>query len=257
MTSSGDSSATTDASAAAHAAGPPSPPPARMCRHGPKTTATTPAHAATIVAPVRDGPPDLGTPRIIARRGRVLRGHEGHAAGREPRMEPRAHRGDGRAARGAGGDRVAVHRPARRWRAWPSAWPASWTRSGWPPSWCPSPGAGRCCGRDRPRPGRGPPVLLLGHLDTVWPVGTIGAAAGAPRRRPLHRARLLRHEGGARHRALRPARARRPRPPAAGDRLLHAAGGGGLRPLPRAHGVGDGVGLAPCSTSSRRGRAAR
>ena len=44
-----------------------------------------------------------------------------------------------------------------------------------------------------------PQVLLLGHHDTVFPLGTLADAAVRGRRRAGHRARRVRHEG--RHRA--------------------------------------------------------
>ena len=46
-------------------------------------------------------------------------------------------------------------------------------------------------------PGEGAPVLVLGHFDTVWPVGTLERM---PLRRDgdrLHGPGVVRHEGGA------------------------------------------------------------
>ena len=73
-----------------------------------------------------------------------------------------------------------------------------------------------------------PGILIMGHLDTVHPIGTLGAAAVSPRRRPLLRARHLRHEGRQlpRARSDPPAAARWHAARAAGDVPVHQRRGG-------------------------------
>ena len=111
----------------------------------------------------------------------------------------------------------------------------------------------------RVRRRRGRQVLLLGHFDTVWPVGHAGAHAAAPRRRPAARSRRLRHEGGD-----RAGDARRDRG-AARDRHAAAAASTMLWTTDEEIGSetsrGDDRGRsaaqrARCSCSSRRCRAA-
>ena len=58
-------------------------------------------------------------------------------------------------------------------------------------------------------------VLVIGHFDTVWPIGQIDDDAGAARGRPALRARVVRHEGWHRDDAARRAHPDRNRSPAA------------------------------------------
>ena len=58
--------------------------------------------------------------------------------------------------------------------------------------------------------GTGPrQILLLGHFDTVWPIGQLATHAAEARGRPAVRPRRVRHEG--RHRPRHPGHARRDR----------------------------------------------
>ena len=77
-------------------------------------------------------------------------------------------------------------------------------------------------------PGTGPGILIMSHIDTVHPIGTLGRAAPVPpRRRQALRARPVRHEGGrvSRARGVPAGRAREVRE-AAGHVPVHAGRGG-------------------------------
>ena len=77
------------------------------------------------------------------------------------------------------------------------------------------------------------PVMLLGHLDTVWDLGNARAAAGAHRGGPPLRPRLLRHEGRSRGHRLRTEGASRARRDSAGLRVPDAPRRSRRRELPR------------------------
>ena len=98
-------------------------------------------------------------------------------------------------------------------------------------------------------------VLLLGHHDTVWPLGSLATPPVRGRRRGAARAGLLRHEGRAGHRAARRWPACRPAPPvtvlSTGDEEI------GSPSLARAHRGRGGRRARPRSCSRRRPTAAR
>ena len=93
------------------------------------------------------------------------------------------------------------------------------------------------------------PVLLLGHLDTVWPVGTLRAHALASGRGPPIRPRRARYEVRRRHGACRLANLARAQAEPAGHRCCSIARKRWAGPVSRAiHG-------APCAGLLGRVRA--